>query len=591
MAPLIAIRDLRVEARGDDGQPVEIVKGVSFTVERGEVMGLIGESGSGKTTIALALMGYARFGCRLSGGSVRIGETEVLGLDEPALRSLRGRRVAYIAQSAAASFNPSRTIMQQVIEAARIHGTLDEKTAREKAIGLFRSMAIPKPETIGERYPHQVSGGQLQRLMAAMALITDPEVVIFDEPTTALDVTTQIEVLKAFKSAIRDRRTTGIYVTHDLAVIAQIADSITVLRHGSVQETARTSALLEMPQQDYTRNLLAAAEPATRGRPALSSSVPPLLAVSGLTVGYGGLDKAGMPLVPVVREVDLAIREGEALGVIGESGCGKSTLARAISGLTAPAGGTVSLAGKELGRGLAQRSREELREIQLVFQMADTALNPRVTIAEIIGRPLTFFFGMKGEARDRRVRELLDLTRLPATVLNRLPGDLSGGQKQRVNLARALAAKPRLLLCDEVTSALDTLVAAAILDLLAELRKELGLTTMFISHDLKTIRAICDRVLVLYAGRVVEELPAAAIAAPVHHPYARLLFSSVPALQQGWLDRLLRRRSRPPPATRSGRAAAPSSIGASSGSRAPATRACRRCGPCRTARPSPATIP
>ncbi len=428
--------------------------------------------------------------------------------------------------------------MQQVIEAARIHGTLDEKAAREKAIGLFRSMAIPKPETIGERYPHQVSGGQLQRLMAAMALITDPDVVIFDEPTTALDVTTQIEVLKAFKSAIRDRNTTGIYVTHDLAVIAQIADSITVLRHGSVQETARTSALLETPQQDYTRNLLAAAEPAIRGRPTLSSSVPPLLEVSGLTVGYGGLDKAGMPLVPVVREVDLAIREGEALGVIGESGCGKSTLARAISGLTAPAAGTVSLAGKELGPGLAQRSREELREIQLVFQMADTALNPRVTIAEIIGRPLTFFFGMKGEARDRRVRELLDLTRLPATVLNRLPGDLSGGQKQRVNLARALAAKPRLLLCDEVTSALDTLVAAAILDLLAELRKELGLTTMFISHDLKTIRAICDRVLVLYAGRVVEELPAAAIAAPVHHPYAKLLFSSVPALQQGWLDRL-----------------------------------------------------
>ncbi len=253
---------------------------------------------------------------------MRVGETEVLGLEEPALRKLRGRRVAYIAQSAAASFNPSRSIMQQVIEAARIHGTLDEKAARVKAIGLFRSMAIPKPETIGERYPHQVSGGQLQRLMAAMALITDPDVVIFDEPTTALDVTTQIEVLKAFKSAIRDRNTTGIYVTHDLAVIAQIADSITVLRHGSVQETARTSALLETPQQDYTRNLLAAAEPAIRGRPTLSSSVPPLLEVSGLTVGYGGLDKAGMPLVPVVREVDLAIREGEALGVIGESGCG-----------------------------------------------------------------------------------------------------------------------------------------------------------------------------------------------------------------------------------------------------------------------------
>ncbi len=318
-ASLIEVRDLRVEARGEDGQSSEIVKGVTFSVERGEVMGLIGESGSGKTTIALALMGYARFGCRLSGGSVRVGDTEVLGLSEPELRKLRGRRVAYIAQSAAASFNPSRTIMQQVIESARIHGTLDEKAAREKAVGLFRSMAIPRPEMIGERYPHQVSGGQLQRLMAAMALITDPEVVIFDEPTTALDVTTQIEVLKAFKSAIRDRNTTGIYVTHDLAVIAQIADSITVLRHGSVQETAKTRTLLATPQQDYTRKLLAAAEPATRLRPPLADVAPPLLKVSGLTVGYGGLDSAGMPLVPVVREVDLAIREGEALGVIGES--------------------------------------------------------------------------------------------------------------------------------------------------------------------------------------------------------------------------------------------------------------------------------
>lgn len=538
MAPLIDIRDLRVEARGEDDQPVEIVKGVSFTVERGEVMGLIGESGSGKTTIALALMGYARFGCRISGGSVRVGDTEVTGLGEKALRQLRGRRVAYIAQSAAASFNPSRSIMQQVIESARIHGTLDEAAAREKAIDLFRAMAIPKPETIGERYPHQVSGGQLQRLMAAMALITDPEVVIFDEPTTALDVTTQIEVLKAFKSAIRDRNTTGIYVTHDLAVIAQIADSITVLRYGEVQETARTGTLLTAPAQDYTRNLLAAAEPAVRLRAVLPDTQAPLLRVSGLTVGYGGLDSEGMPLIPVVRDVDLAIRQGEALGIIGESGCGKSTLARAISGLAPLARGTVELGGKVLGRGLAQRSREELREIQFVFQMADTALNPRVSIAEIIGRPLTFFFGMKGEERDRRVRELLDLTHLPASVLNRQPGDLSGGQKQRVNLARALAAKPRLLLCDEVTSALDTLVAAAILDLLAELRKELGLTTMFISHDLKTIRAICDNVLVLYAGRVVETLPASAIAARGHHPYAKLLFSSVPALHQGWLDGL-----------------------------------------------------
>ncbi|MCZ8181361.1 MAG: ABC transporter ATP-binding protein [Beijerinckiaceae bacterium] len=536
MEPLIDIRDLRIRARTAEGPEIEIVKGVSFSVRRGEVMGLIGESGSGKTTIALATMGYARYGCRIAGGTIRIGETEVTRLDGKGLQQLRGRKVAYIAQSAAASFNPSRPIMAQVIESALIHGLMDEPAAREKAIGLFRAMAIPHPETIGNRYPHQVSGGQLQRLMAAMALITDPDVVIFDEPTTALDVTTQIEVLKAFKEAIRDRNTTGIYVTHDLAVIAQIADSITVLRHGEVQEIATTPALLASPAHEYSRKLLAAAEPALRASPVTGETSAPLLRVSGMSAGYGLIGKDGMPAVLVLRDIELTIGRGHALGVIGESGCGKSTLARVIAGLTPASRGTVTLDGVDLAPGIAGRSREQLREIQLVFQMADTALNPKVPIDEIIGRPLTFFFGMKGAERERRVRELLDLTHLPASVRDRLPGDLSGGQKQRVNFARALAAQPKLLLCDEVTSALDTVVAAAILDLMVELRRELGLTTMFISHDLKTIRAICDDIMVLYSGRVVETMPAAALETGHHHPYAGLLLGSVPALRTDWLE-------------------------------------------------------
>lgn len=536
MTTLVEIRDLRVSARGEDGTETEIVKGVSFSVRRGEVMGLIGESGSGKTTIALATMGYARYGCRISGGSIRIGETEVTALDEVGLQTLRGRRIAYIAQSAAAAFNPSRTIMAQVIEAALIHATATRVEAELKAVELFRALAIPDPETIGSRYPHQVSGGQLQRLMAAMALITDPEVVIFDEPTTALDVTTQIEVLKAFKAAILNRDTTGIYVTHDLAVIAQIADSITVLRHGQVQEIGETETVIAAPRNDYTKSLLAAAEPASR----LIASVPdeeaPLLRVVGLTAGYGGLDAVGNPKIPILRDIDLVIPHGRALGVIGESGCGKSTLARVIAGLTPLAQGSVTLAGTPLPPSLAQRSKDQLRRIQLVFQMADTALNPMVPVDEIIGRPLTFYFGLRGVERAKRVRELLDLTHLPASVLGRHPGDLSGGQKQRVNLARALAAKPDLLLCDEVTSALDTVVAAAILDLIVELRKELGLTYMFISHDLKTVRAICDDVMVLYAGRMVERMPTSEISAPHHHPYTQLLFSSVPEIRVGWLE-------------------------------------------------------
>lgn len=536
MAALIDIRDLRVTARAANGIETEIVKGVSFSVKAGEVMGLIGESGSGKTTIALATMGYTRFGCRISGGTVRIGETDVTALDAKGLSSLRGRRVAYIAQSAAASFNPSRTIMAQVIESTQIHRTASEAVAKAKAIGLFHALAIPEPETIGARYPHQVSGGQLQRLMAAMALITDPEVVIFDEPTTALDVTTQIEVLKAFKTAIRERATTGIYVTHDLAVISQIADRITVLRNGEVRETGETEALIHHPQDDYSRSLLAAAEPALRLKDEIHGVTTPLLEVAGLVAGYGSIGADGLPAVPILQQIDLAITPGRSLGVIGESGCGKSTLARVIAGLTPLAHGCVKLDGQPLAPALAQRTKDELRRIQIVFQTADTALNPRVSVADILGRPLTFYFGLGGEERDRRVRELLDLTHLPSSVLQRRPGDLSGGQKQRVNLARALAAKPDLLLCDEVTSALDTVVAAAILDLMAELRRDLGLTTMFISHDLKTVRAICDDVMVLYAGRMVEKIPAHAIHAPHHHPYTQLLFSSVPELRRGWLE-------------------------------------------------------
>ena len=536
MTALVEIKDLYVTARNDAGIETQIVKGVSFSIEPGKVLGLIGESGSGKTTIALATMGYARFGCRIASGSVRIGETDVTELDEEGLRKLRGRRISYIAQSAAASFNPSRTILSQVIEAALIHQTMGEAQAKAKAIELFNSLSIPNPETIGLRYPHQVSGGQLQRLMAAMALITDPEVVVFDEPTTALDVTTQIGVLKAFKATIRDRNTTGIYVTHDLAVIAQIADDIIVLRNGQVQESAATAKLISMPESDYSRSLLRAAEPAPRLNAEQRPVASPVLKVDGLFAGYGGFDGAGKPRIPVLSDISFAIEPGRSLGVIGESGSGKSTLARVIAGLTPLAAGSVSLRGEPLQASISGRTKDQLRRIQIVFQMADTALNPRIAVEDIIGRPLTFYFGMRGEQRARRVRELLDLTQLPASVAARRPGDLSGGQKQRVNLARALAAEPVVLLCDEVTSALDTVVGAAILDLMIDLRRELGLTTLFISHDLKTVRAVCDDILVLYAGRVAELFPATELDVPHHHPYTQLLRASVPDLRPGWLE-------------------------------------------------------
>ncbi len=534
-AALLEVRNLDIRARDAAGHDVAIVRDASFTLQKGEVLALIGESGSGKTTIALSLLGYARPGCRIAGGSIRLGDTDVLALKGAALRSFRGRRVSYVAQSAAASFNPSLTIMAQVTEMALLHGVGSTAEAEARAVSLFRALALPEPERIGARYPHQVSGGQLQRLMAAMALIAEPELVVLDEPTTALDVTTQIEVLRAFKQVVKGSGTSAVYVSHDLAVVAQMADRILVLRNGEMQEIGPTGEILSAPKHAYTQSLLAAAAPMPRGA-AVAPDAAPLLEVRGLTAGYGRVGAEGMPALPVLRDIDFTIRRGSSLGVIGESGSGKSTLARVIAGLLPAARGQVVLEGQALPPALADRTPAQLRRIQLVFQSADTALNPRTTVATILGRPIEFFHGVKGAARDARVARLLDLVQLPAAVAGRQPGELSGGQKQRVNLARALAAEPDLILCDEVTSALDTVVGAAILDLMDGLRRELGLSTMFISHDLHTVRSVCDEVMVLYAGQRVEAGSRRAMQEAPWHPYTGLLISSVPELRQGWLE-------------------------------------------------------
>ncbi|MEX2696523.1 ABC transporter ATP-binding protein [Rhizobium mongolense] len=538
MTNLVEICDLKVEATTDSGRRIEIIKGVSLTIAEGEIVALIGESGSGKTTIALTLMGHARPGCRISGGTVSVAGKNLVALTEKQRARIRGTEVAYVPQSAAAAFNPAATIMDQVIEVTRIHGLMSPDDARIHAVELFRALSLPEPETIGSRYPHQVSGGQLQRLAAAMALIGDPKLVIFDEPTTALDVTTQIEVLRAFKAVMKKGGIAGVYVSHDLAVVAQIADRIVVLKGGETQETGTTEEILSAAKHPYTRELLAAFEPKARGPVNPSEALPvPLLRIDDLVAGYGQRQSDGLPLVRAVEHVSLKVEKGRNLGIIGESGCGKSTLARAIAGILPAAVGKIVFDGKELGRNARERSRDQLRQMQIVFQYADTALNPAKSVEDILDRPLVFYHGMDRKARSARIDQLLDMVRLPRNLRHRRPGELSGGQKQRVNFARALAADPKLILCDEITSALDTVVAAAVIDLLKELQRDLGLSYIFISHDLSVVEAICDEIVVMYGGRKVEEITPAEVKTP-QHPYSQLLFSSVPKLDPAWLDGL-----------------------------------------------------
>lgn len=540
MSSLLEVDDLRISARKDDGTLAPIVKGVSFNVAPGEVVALIGESGSGKTTIALSSLGYTKPGLEFAGGEVRLHGEDVISMLPDQQRALRGRRVAYLAQSAAATFNPALTIGEQVTESAVLHGLMGQSEADERAVTLYRALDLPDPELLGKRYPHQVSGGQLQRLMAAMALCGKPDLLVLDEPTTALDVTTQIEVLKAFKAVIQQENAAAIYVTHDLSVVAQIADQIIVLYAGEIQEHGTADHVINSPSHDYTRRLMAAVRPppAAGQGDELSGDherKTPALEVKDVLAGYGRM-RGDEPAITVLRDINVAIKRGHTVGVIGESGCGKSTLARVMAGLLPAAKGSVLLDGEALRPHLKQRSRDELRKIQFVFQMADTALNPRQRLSRIIGRPLEFYLGLKGEEKRRKVAELLDMVELPPEFADRYPEELSGGQKQRVNLARALAAGPEVLLCDEVISALDTIVGANVIELLKRLRERTGVSFVFISHDLSTVASFADEIVVLYAGRVVEQGPTDEVLSPPYHPYTRLLISSVPELRIGWLE-------------------------------------------------------
>ncbi|NKC17096.1 MAG: dipeptide ABC transporter ATP-binding protein [Gammaproteobacteria bacterium] len=543
---LLEVDNLNIQARGEDGSPIAIVKDVSFAIEPGRVCALIGESGSGKTTIALAALAYTKPGLEFASGEIRLHGKNMLAMEPLEWRNLRGKHVAYLAQSAAATFNPAITIGEQVTESTVLHGVLSQAQADARAVELYRALELPAPERLGRRYPHQVSGGQLQRLMAAMALVGKPDLLVLDEPTTALDVTTQIEVLKAFKKVIREEGSAAIYVTHDLAVVAQIADEIVVLYGGEIQEMGSAEQIVHHPAHDYTRRLMAAVRPtpaAGQGDTTDDSHLTehPRLRVDNVTAGYGKVSN-GDPAITVLRKISVDIERGHAVGVIGESGCGKSTLARVMAGLLPAAKGRIELDAEVLEHSLNNRSLDHLRKVQFVFQMADTALNPKQRIAEILGRPLQFYGAITGTAKRQRIADLLRLVELPVGFIDRYPHELSGGQKQRINLARALAADPEVLLCDEVTSALDSIVGAGVIRLLKTLREKTGVSFVFISHDLSTVASFADRIVVLYAGRVVEQGPVDDVLAPPFHPYTQLLIHSVPELRIGWLEDTLHKQ-------------------------------------------------
>ena len=532
---LLSMKDLVIEAEVD-GLWTPIVKSLSMSLRKGEIIGLIGESGAGKSTFGLAAMGYTKPGCRIVSGSISLEGEELVGARTSRLRQIRGDTVAYVAQSAAASFNPAHRLIHQFSEAPVQHGKMRQEEAERRGVDLYGQLDLPEPEKIGRRFPHQVSGGQLQRAMTAMAMGCDPRLIIFDEPTTALDVTTQIEVLSTIKEAVRARGVSAIYITHDLAVVAQVADRIMVLRHGDLVEEGDARTLLDNPQEEYTRKLLAVRSLREDKKQVTENAH--VLEIKNIFARYPRADQ------DVLTDISMEIPKGKTVAVVGESGSGKSTLARVITGLLPPQSGAIEFENQELPKMLADRDKEQLRAIQMIYQMPDVALNPRQKISEIIGRPLEFYLGLKGASKKARVGELLEQIELPADFGDRLPGQLSGGEKQRVCIARALAANPELIICDEVTSALDQLVAEGILELLQNLQNNLNVSYLFITHDLATVKAIADNIVVMYQGKIVEQGKKEDILQPPHKDYTELLLSSVPEMDPDWLDDLIQKRKR-----------------------------------------------
>ena len=551
-APVLSVRGLTVSVNTETGlRP--LVSDLSFTLARGETLAIAGESGSGKSITALAVMGLLPPpAVRITAGTIHLGPTDLAALPERQMRRVRGDRVAMIFQEPMTSLNPVLTIGLQLTEAIRAHTGTTRQAARAQAVEALRAVRLSQPERRLDQYPHELSGGMRQRVMIAMALALRPEVLIADEPTTALDVTVQREVLDLLRDLQRDLGTAIVLITHDMGVVAEMADRVIVMRDGAAVEEGAVADIFARPQAQYTRDLLAAvprmgrakiltdheenkqslykSKAYTRLHACNPAGCTPIAHVEGLRVTYplkGGLLPRTTHLIHAVAGVSFSIAPGETFALVGESGCGKSTIARALTGL-APFTGTVEIAGQPLA-GLAPAALKSLRRrVQIVFQDPMAALNPRLTVGTLIAEPLVIHRVGTPAEQQARTADLLARVGLASDHATRYPHEFSGGQRQRICIARALALQPDLLIADEAVSALDVSVQARVLDLLRDLKAEFGIATLFISHDMAVVENIADRVAVMSLGQIVETGTAAQVFADPRHPYTRRLIDAVP---------------------------------------------------------------